>query len=275
MGLISRCVLCVFAATAIFGASPANAQYQKYRQEYRATGETWHVEFGVGVWKPPPDIVVSSVALGIIGSDISVQDDLGMQSTLLKEFRLVLRPAKKHKFRLGYIPISYSAETVLKRTIVFNGQAYTVGVPINSSLDWASWTLGYEYDFIYRERGFIGVILEAKYTNATVNLVNPLTTEYVNVKAPIPTIGAVGRVYPVANISITGEFTAFKLPQSSGALKGYDGKYYDFNVYGTLNFTDNFAVQAGYRSLAVAFRKDQDSGDLVLKGPYTMGVVRF
>jgi hypothetical protein len=275
MRLLSRSVLCVFAATTIFGASTAHAQYQRYRPENRATGETWHIEFGVGLWKPAPDIVVSSQALGIIGSTVSAQDDLGMESAVLKEYRLVLRPAKKHKFRVGYIPISYSAETILKRTIVFNGQAYSVGLPINSSLEWTSWTLGYEYDFIYRERGFVGLILEAKYTNATVNLKNPLTTEYANVKAPIPTIGAIGRVYLVSNMSVTGEFTAFKLPTTSGALKGYDGHYYDFNVYGTLNFTDNFAVQAGYRSLAVAFRKDQDSGDLVLKGPYTMGVVRF
>jgi hypothetical protein len=275
MGLISRCVLYVVAATAIFGASTANAQYQKYRPESRATGETWHIEFGVGIWKPPPDIVVSSQSLGIIGSDISAQDDLGMESSLLKEIKIVLRPAKKHKFRIGYIPISYSAETVLKRTIIFNGQAYSVGVPVNSTLEWTSWMIGYEYDFIYRERGFVGLILEAKYTNATVNLVNPLTTEFVNAKAPIPTIGAVGRVYPVSNISITGEFTAFKLPTNSGALKGSDGKYYDLNIYGTLNFTDHYAVQGGYRSLAVSYRKDQDSGDLVLKGPYLMGVVRF
>ena len=186
-----------------------------------------------------------------------------------------LRPAKKHKFRFSYIPISYSAEGVLSRTIVFNGQAFAVSLPVNSSLEWKAWTFGYEYDFIYRDAGFLGVIVEAKYTDATVNIANPLTTEYAHVKAPIPTIGAVGRVYLAANLSITGEFTAFKLPATSGALQGYDGHYYDFNLYGTLNFTDHYAVQAGYRSLAVAYRKDLDSGDLVLKGPYTMVVIRF
>src|ERR1035437_10141705 len=221
MRLISRCVLCVLAVTALLGASTANAQYQRYRPENRAIGETWHVEFGVGIWKPPPDIVVSSAGFDLIGSDISAQNDLGMQSALLKEYKLVLRPAKKHKFRFSYIPISYSAEGVLSRTIVFNGQAFAVSLPVNSSLEWKAWTFGYEYDFIYRDAGFLGVIVEAKYTDATVNIANPLTTEYAHVKAPIPTIGAVGRVYLAANLSITGEFTAFKLPATSGALQGY------------------------------------------------------
>jgi hypothetical protein len=275
MRLISRCVLSVCLAMPLFGASTASAQYQKFRPQNRATGETWRVEFGIGLWQPPPDIVISSESLQLIGSNISAQADLGMQSTLLKEIRIVLRPAKKHKFRFDYIPISFAAEAVMNRRIVFNGQAFDVGVPVNSSLDWKAWTVGYEYDVIYRDRGYLGLIVEAKYTDATVNLVDPLTTEYANVKAPIPAIGATGRVYPVANISLTGEFTAFKLPTTSGVLEGYDGKYYDFNVYGTLNFTDNFAVEGGYRSLTIGYRKDLDRGDLVLKGPYAMGVVRF
>jgi hypothetical protein len=275
MRLIIRWGLCVFVALALFGATPASAQYKKYTAENRATGETWHVEFGVGLWQPPPDIVVSSVALGIIGSEISAQDDLGMTSSRLKEFSFVLRPAKKHKFRVGYIPIAYSAETVLRRTIVFNGQAFKVSVPINSSIDWQAWRFGYEYDFIYRDRGFVGLILEAKYTNASVTLKNPLTTEFAQAMAPIPTIGGIARVYPVANISVTAEVTAFKLPTNVNALKGTEGKYIDFDTYATLNFTDHFAVQGGYRSLAVGYRKDQDRGDLVLKGPYVMGVVRY
>ena len=74
---------------------------------------------------------MSSVSLGIIGSTISAQDDLGMTSSLLKEFHLVLRPAKKHKFRICYIPISYAAETVMTRSVVFNGQAFSIGLQIN------------------------------------------------------------------------------------------------------------------------------------------------
>jgi hypothetical protein len=259
-------------------AAPAAAQYQgyqTYKANTRATGETWHVEASFGFSNPPPDIVVSSKALGIIGSEISAQDDLGMEQQWQWGLNLTLRPAKKHKFRFAYGPITYSAESIMQRTIVFNGQAFLVGLPINSEVRWAAYRFGYEYDFVYRDRWFVGLILDVKYSDVEVTLKNPFTVEWVKVQAPIPTIGGIVRVYPAANISITGEFTGFKLPQAEGLLEGYEGHWYDLDIYGTVNFSDHVGVQGGYRSTDVSFRKDQDYGNLILKGPYFRGVVRF
>jgi hypothetical protein len=275
MRLSSRPFLGFCLVFLLASAVPASAQYQTYQPSSRATGENWHVEFGVGAWQPPPDIVVSSAVFAIIGSEINAQTDLGMEKGWMAGFEATLRPAKKHKFRIGYLPISYSAESVLTRTLIFNGQAFQVGLPINSTLDWKAFRFGYEYDFIYRDRGFLGVILEGKYSNVEVTLKNPLTTEWVKVAAPLPAVGLIGRGYVASNISITGEFTAFKLPTSSGILKGYDGSWYDFDFYGTLNFTDHFGARGGYRSITVAYRKDTDRGDMTLRGPYFMGMVRF
>jgi hypothetical protein len=278
MRLTTTAVSALFIAVLLAVAAPAAAQYQGYQTftpNTRATGETWHVEASFGFSNPPPDIVVSSKALGIIGSEISAQDDLGMVKQWQWGLNLTLRPATKHKFRFAYGPIKYSAETIMKRTIVFNGQAFLIGVPINSDIQWAAYRFGYEYDFVYRDRWFVGLILDVKYSDVEVTLTNPLTVEWVKVKAPIPTIGGIVRVYPAANISITGEFTGFKLPQTKGLLEGYDGHWYDLDIYGTVNFTDHVGAQAGYRSIDVAFRKDQDSGTLLLKGPYFRGVVRF
>jgi hypothetical protein len=268
-------VLCV---ALLLATVPAAAQYQPYQQynaSNRATGETWWVEASFGFGYPPPDIVVSSKALGIIGSTISAQDDLGMESQWQWGLNLTLRPAKKHKFRFTYGPINYTAESIMQRTIVFNGQAFAVGLPVNSEIKWAAYRFGYEYDFVYRDRWFVGLLLDVKYSDVEVTLQNPFTIEWVKVRAPIPTIGGIVRVYPVANISITGEFTGFKLPQAEGLLEGYDGHWYDLDIYGTVNFTDHFGVQGGYRSTDVSFRKDQDYGELKLKGPYFRGVVRF
>ena len=52
-------------------------------------------------------------------------------------------------------------------------------------------------------------------------------------------------------------------------------KYYDFDLYGTVNFTDHFGAQGGYRSFDVFYNVDEDEGDLKLKGLYFGGVVRF
>ncbi len=128
---------------------------------------------------------------------------------------------------------------------------------------------------MYYSRWYLGFIAEAKYTQVNVQLQSPIDTEYANAKAPIPTLGGVVRVYPVANISITGEVTGFKLPTSVDPQNRYDGEYIDADLYGMLNFSKNFGVQVGYRSLTVSYRVKLDTGDFVLHGPYIMGVARF
>ena len=75
------------------------------------------------------------------------------------------------------------------------------------------------------------------------------------------------------NISITGEVTGFKLPQS--VFKDKSGHYLDVNVYGTLNFTNNVGVQAGYRALDVGYLVDADTGSFTLKGLFFGLVARY
>lgn len=263
-------VLCV-----AFGllASTARAQYAPRGVSDRATGETYHVEIGGYFWNPTPDIAISSESLGIIGSRIDFVTDLGIEKTRFKQLKVVLRPGKKHKFRFEYTPISYQAVGTLRANIVFNGINYPVALPVTTDLQWKAYRFGYEWDMIYRDRGFFGLVLEAKYTDVQATLTNVIDTEFVRAQAPIPAVGAIGRVYVAPNISITGEFTAFKWPDSIDA--NYRAKYYDFDLYGTVNFTDHVGAQLGYRSFNVLYKVDNDQGELLLKGPYFGGAVRF
>jgi hypothetical protein len=253
-------------------AVPAEAQYRRMTDP--ATGEKYNIELSYGLWNPTPDFVISSESLGIPGSDIDLVEDFGIEKKKLGEFRIVLRPAKKHKFRLGYIPIKYDVDgAILRREIVFNGQTYRVGLPVNASADWKAWRFGYEYDFISRDRGFLGVVLEAKYTDVNVSLDSPGPSEFAHAKAPIPALGLIGRAYVARNAAVTGEFTMFRLP--NGEDDRNKGSYYDFDLYGTLNFTNNVGAQVGYRSIDVSYKVDEDFGDIKLTGIYFMGTVRF
>lgn len=240
-----------------------------------ATGERYHIEVSGGFWNPTPDLTISSEALGILGTDIDVVKDLGIAKARFKELHVVLRPATKHKFRLSYIPISYSAESTLKRDIVFNGLKFSVGIPVNSTLDWKAYRFGYEYDFLYRDRWFVGAILEAKSTDVEATLKSPIDSEWARARAPIPALGGIARVYVVPNISITGEFSGFKLPKSVDKDKKYDGKYYELDIYGTVNFTNNFGVQMGYRKFDLSYQVKTDSGALKMSGLYLSAVARY
>jgi hypothetical protein len=186
---------------------------------------------------------------------------------------VVLRPTQKHKLRFEYTPITYDAVGTIKRDIVFNGQKYPVSLPVATNLQWKAYRFVYEYDFVYRDRGFVGMLLEAKYTNVRAELKNILATEFVEARAPIPSIGVIARGYVVPNISITGELSGL----ATGGLFGedYRAHYADFDLYGTVNFTDNVGAQVGYRSFNVFYHVKEDEGELLLKGLYFGGVVRF
>src|SRR6476660_5425554 len=136
-------------------AAPAAAQDSVKPMSERATGENYHVEIGGMFWNPTPDISISSEALGIIGSKIDFVKDLGIEKSLFLQSRIVLRPTTRAKFRFEYTPISYTVPSgTLHRTIVFNGISYPIALPITTELKWKAYRFGFEYDFIYRDRGF-------------------------------------------------------------------------------------------------------------------------
>jgi hypothetical protein len=254
-------------------AAPARAQYAVKGPSNTATGESYHVEIGGFLWNPTPDIVISSESLGIVGSDIDFVNDLGIEKTRFKQLRIALHPSRKHKLRFEYTPITYDAEGKLTADIIFNGIRFPVTFPVTTNLQWKAYRFAYEYDFVSRDRGFAGLILEAKYTDVQATLSNFLATEFTRARAPIPAIGGIARVYVVPNISITGEFSGIKLPESINDK--YRAKYYDLDIYGTVNFSDHFGAQAGYRSFDVLYKVDKDEGDLQLKGLYLGAIARF
>jgi hypothetical protein len=254
-------------------AVPAWAQYGVKHISDPATGEKYHVEVSGDFWYPTPEITITSESLGIVGSRIDFVTDLGIEKTRFKQLKVVLRPAQKHKLRFEYTPITYEAVGTIKRDIVFNGQKYPVSLPVATNLQWKAYRFVYEYDFVSRDRGFFGLLLEAKYTEVQATLSNILVAEFVSAKAPIPTIGAIGRVYVAPNISITGELSGLR----TGGLFGedYRAHYADFDLYGTVNFNDYVGAQVGYRSFDVFYHVKEDEGELNLKGLYFGGVVRF
>jgi hypothetical protein len=262
------------AAAALFCfAAPAAAQNKSAAVDDSATGEKYHIEASAGFWMPTADIVISSEQLGIAGSQINVKRDLGLTDQRFPAFTVELRPARSHKFRLDYIPVSYSQATTLSHDIVFNGISYRLGIPVNSALDWKTYQIGYEYDFVVKNWGFVGFDLQAKYTDVQVSLASPLATEFARARGPIPAIGGVARYYFVPNVAVTASISAFKIPDSIDSR--YNAHYIDLNIYGTLNFTENIGIKGGYRSRDVGYLIKSDTGSFTLKGIYLGAVVRY
>ena len=265
--LLALTMICVTG-----GAVPALAQYNV--PEPPPFGEKYHVEASYGWWNPDPSLIINSESLGIPGTDVDLVDDLGIEQKKLGKLNVVLRPAVKHKFRFEYLPIKYEAETTLTREFIFNGQLYRVGLPINTEATFKTYRFGYEYDFVHRSRGFAGVLLDVKYTDVRVELTSPIADpEFTTAVAPIPTVGFVARGYLAKNFAVGGEISFFRVPDSIS--EDYDGSYTDYDIYGTVNFTNNVGATTGYRSVDVFYKAERDTGALKFKGLYIVGVVRF
>ncbi len=266
---VSRILVLAGLALTCAGAR-AEAQFSVASND--AVGEQYILEIAGALWNPEPALVIAAEGLGdATGNNrIDFVNELGIVKTRFKELRVTLKPGKKHKLRLHYIPIEYAASATLNRTFTFNGRRYSVGLPVNTTLDWKAWQVGYEYDVISLPRGFLGVVGEVKYTDTTTTLASPTLTETATAKAPVPTVGGIMRVYPAKYVAGTFEMTGLKINRTD-----FQVKYFDIDAYGTFNFTRNVGVTAGYRSIHVTYTVDQDFGDLQLKGPYFAGVVRF
>jgi hypothetical protein len=253
-------------------AAPASAQYQGLSEP--ATGETYRVEIAGALFNPTPTLLISSEGLGIPGDQIDFVREFQLEDKTFRQLRIVLRPGKKHKFRYEFVPIRYENETTITRSFVFNGQRFNVSLPVLAELKWNAMRFSYEWDFVYTDYGYVGLVLDLKYTDVEAAVTNSLIgREFARAQAPIPAIGGTGRVYIVPNVSITGEFTMFRLPE--GIDEDYRARYYDFDLYGSVNFTDHFGVQVGYRSLSVFYEIESDAGDLKMKGLYFGAAVRF
>ena len=257
-------------------SATATAQYRGRTQTPPAIGEDYHIEAAYGWWNADPDLIVNSESLGILGTDVDLISDLGITQHRLGKFDLVLRPAKKHRLKYQRLPIKYNVDAYpVQREFVFNGQRYTVGLPVTTSVDFSSHSFGYEYDFLYFKRGFVGANINMKLTNINVDLQSPIGAEFFEQPAPIPSFGFAGRGYIHPNVAVDAEMTFFRIPESLEETLDGDGSYNDFDLHFTYNVTKYVGTQVGWRKTTIFYEAAQDRGDLKFTGWYFGGVVRY
>lgn len=265
-----------FLAAAILVALPdaARAQYGAPELGSSTIGENYHIEVSGRLWKPDVFGQISSQQFGIVGTKIDFIDDLGFEKTRFKDLRIVLRPTKKFKFRIQHTPVVYTAETTLKREIIFNGQNYPIAVPIQSEFNWNVWRFGMEYDAFYRPRGYVGFFIEARATEMIAELRSPLhQPEFRRERAPLPAIGIVGRAYPLPALAINFEMSTFKVPANT--LPNIEANYYDWDINGTFNVNRFAGVHVGWRRMTNYLSIKSDIGDTKFQGMYFGGTLRY
>jgi hypothetical protein len=255
-------------------ASRADAQFQSDK----GAGEQYHVEFTLRFWSPTPQMQLSTGSLANLGiGPVDFVQEFGIEKERFTEYSVISK-AGKHKVRYSSIPISYTKEAVVTRTIQFGGLTVPVTAPVSTEVDWRLRRYGYEWDFVAGDRGYLGMLTDVKDNKFTANITaGPYGSQDADVRVWVPTIGVGARAYPHRLISVTGEF-GVELTRFKGfdRLKtDWDGHYADWDIYGTGNLGRNVGVQVGYRSIHVDYESDSDSADLKMKGLYFGGNLRF
>jgi len=228
------------------------------------------VEVSLMFFKPSPELTLSTDATASAVGTVDFVEEFDIQDKTFPEFRATI--GRSHKLRVSHVKFSYDESATIERTFVFQGRTFVVGAPASTEIDWELWTIGYEWDFVQRERGFFGVIADLKYNKIEASvestaLSSPAATD---TKAPVPTIGVIGRGYVAPMVAITGQFTGLKVSRGD-----FDVKFTDFDISGLVSFGRFVGAQVGYRSVIADYVVDEDTGVLKMKGPYFGGVLRF
>jgi hypothetical protein len=265
---------------ALLLADRAEAQF---RVANPAPGENFTVEVGLMLWTPSPELMFQTGALAALpSSDVDFVREFAIESDRFRDFRSVIKLARKHKLRFSQVRMKYDEQAILQRMLSFGGITIPVSVPASAQLEWNLWRLGYEWDFVAADRGFLGLVTEVK-TNKMTAVVSAegYGSESTEVSAPVANVGLIMRAYPHRNFAITTEFTGFNIPGFIGnriknaVNSDFEAKMFEVDLYGTLNFGRHVGLQFGYRKVSVEYAVDDDSGTAKMGGGYFGGLLRF
>lgn len=213
-------------------------------------------------WLPTLDANFKSSTAAVLGTNIDLVDDLGLDdSETFPEGRVTLNIGK-HRLRYGFMPLEWDATKTITRSIVFGGQTYSVSDSVSTTLKADYHRLGYEYDFIDVINNRLGVIFEVKYFDFEAGLKTTGIDEAESLKAPVPTVGLAAQFGLPSMFSIAGEVTGIGL--------GSDLYLYDAEVGLILTPAPFVRISGGYRIFELHIEDGDDEATLTLSGPYVM-----
>lgn len=206
-----------------------------------------------------------------IGSKVDLEGDLDLDnsSNMMAEAALSLGD---FKITAGYLPLSFQGNSVLTRTISFDGKTYRSDQRVASSLDLDILDVGATWYFLNKDdtpsRLQLGVTVAAKITDATASLVDLSTqsTHSGSATVPIPTVGLRGRIALADFLGINGKI---------GYLGYGDNHFLDADMQLEFSPLPLTGIFAGYRILDVAIDESDIYVDADFSGFYGGAFIRF
>ena len=270
IALRSICAL-VFVVGA---ASAADSTPDIYK--IRIEGSWWYVNpTGSITAKIAPNTVTPISTASVSGSPIDVQKDFGFHNYSTFAGFVDWRFTRRQHLIVSISPNSYTGSHNAERDFVFNGATITTGTAVNSKLRVTNVAPGYEFNFIQRNHGHLGIIAQCNLldintdVHATGSIILPdqtVTGSYSKSRslfAPLPVFGPQFRVYtPNGKVYVDGAILAMY-------FFGY-GQFISSRGTVGLKLNKSFSLHAGYlmgSRTIVHGETDRLGIDLTQKGP--------
>ncbi|HTQ95262.1 MAG TPA: hypothetical protein VMH89_00575 [Candidatus Acidoferrum sp.] len=222
-----QCALKILLASAFFAfvlIPKASAQSDEF-DDYKIRLEGfWVYSYPSGTFQGTSDTV-----------PVDLQRDLSFGSYTTGVGKLDWKFTHKNHLYVGGGPFNSSHQTVLNRTIVFQGQTFEVGTQIQASLSSPVFIFGYQYDIIRRRRGHLGLAAQIDVfdTHAAIHAVGQVTGPGGSNTAAVSASGSL-----IAPIPVAGPEFRFYLTNSPRLY--LEGNVYGMYFFGYGNFVSSY-----------------------------------
>jgi hypothetical protein len=225
-----------------------------------ADPESFRIEVTGSAW-----LVDTTGTIQGAGIPVDLRSDLGVEQRVPNfSGQLVIKPARKHRLVFEGTPYRLDGDNTLNRSFTFRGRTYTFQDRVLSHAEVNYIFGGYQYDFLSRASGHLGLQFGVGYLNASGTLTSTRfgfsATESRSV--PFPLAGIEGRA-----------FAAHGWIVLSGLIKGMDlgsyGHYVQGAVNGGIGLGRHISVLAGYQVMDADLHSKSETSRIAprLTGP--------
>ena len=231
----------------------AAAQELPPAERYHLRGEYWRwsvnldSEFQKGFGTEPGTLIDGQTVLGLTGGNSNV-------------VRGAIRFGSSAKIRGSWIQMDYRADQVTPETFNFGNETFFKGDRVVTAVKGSLYTGDFQYDFVRKPQGFLGIYLGAVLLDADSVIVAPDQGKQVaqTGRFPVPIIGTSGRTYYGKHLSFEGEV-------GWGTI-GSKGHVSVLGLTGRLHLSDRLAFVGGYHRIHMHGHDDRDSVDVSMGG---------
>ncbi|HEY3225689.1 MAG TPA: hypothetical protein VGK61_01680 [Planctomycetota bacterium] len=209
---------------------------------------------------------------GVGGSDLNVTSTLGLdEKEDFDEFQATMGLPLLGKFNFQYLKGDYTGSKVLSSDITYAGTTYNANTEIHTNLDIKSytllWQLGVSTPGVIGANVGAGGIAGVKYFQIEAAVDDDFGNhEDVNIRAPVPVVGAYAKVGLAAFLFVEAQVHGLKIPGS--LAQGLSGNFYDATIALDAKFS-TFYAGIGYRlfHFEVKYENGEDvNANVDLKG---------